>query len=228
MLLEIGGNRETILRSRGWTDPQPLRIVPGSESLRLIESDLIYATCEGSSKFQTYTRLATAISVIRQDFDFIFIDTPSMFSLTTMNEAMAARHALFLVDFDPDSRYDFKGAQTFYRRVVANCMSLSVPAPEPFGIILNKDTRSAYDQALYEAYTQEHYDKRQHRTMPPILPYPVIARWPFDDPVVKRSMYERRPVHVTDPQSALGNAMYQLCAVVEERLGLRPAIGVVR
>jgi cellulose biosynthesis protein BcsQ len=228
MLLEIGGHRDAILMSRGWTHPQPLRIVPGSESLRLIESDLIYASRAGISEFQSYTRLATAISMIRQDFDFIFIDTPSMLSLITMNEAMAARHALFLADSDPDSRHDFWEAHKFYRRVVANCQSLGVSAPEPFGVILNKDTRSVYDQALFDAYTQEHYDKRQHRIVPPLLPYPVIARWPFDEPVVKRSMYERRPVHVTDPLSGIGVAMDELCVVVEEQLGLRPALGAAR
>jgi len=229
LLREIPGNRDAVLTQRRWTNPAPLRIVPGSRSLRRLEADFIYAARSAHSPgFQPYTQLMRAIAVIRQDFDFILIDTPSMLSLITMNEVMAAQHPLFLLDFDPDSRYDFDEALEFFRLVVSNCASIGALPPQPLGVVLNKYTGSAEDEALYRAYTEEHYDEDIGGLAPPILPFPVLARLPYDDAVVKRAMRKRRPVHVTDPQSALGNAMYQLCNVIEERLGLRPAIGVVR
>lgn len=229
LLQEIQGKRDAILTQRGWTNPAPLRIVPGSRSLRRLEADFIFAVRSSHRPdFQPYTQLMRAISVTRQDFDFILIDTPSMLSLITMNEVMAAQYPMFLMDFDPDSRYDFDEAVEFFRLVVSNCASIGAPPPQPLGVILNKYTGSAEDEALYRVYTEEHYDEDIEGLTPPILPFPILARLPYDDAVMKRAMHKRRPVHVTDPQSALGNAMYQLCNVVEVRLGLRPAIGGAR
>lgn len=224
---EIPGDRQGILERRGWLTPTPLRIVPGSRSLRQLEARfMMEAKAAASAEFTPYTQMSRALATIKRDFDFILIDTPSMLGLIAMNEVMAAQHVLFLVDFDPDSRYDFDEAVAFWQDARMNCARMGIPSPEPLGVIFNKFVQET-DQPLLDAYTKGHFDEDERDMVGPLVPFPGLVTLPFDDRVMKAAQRKRRPVHFTAPDSPLGVQMWILCEMVERALNI-PIAGAMR
>jgi cellulose biosynthesis protein BcsQ len=220
---KVSGQRANIIARRGWQHPSPLRIVPGTRSLRRLEADYILAAkSRASADFSPYTQLTKAIDTIRRDFDFILIDTPSMLGTIAMNEVMAAQHALFLLDFDPDSRFDFDEAVDFWEGAHLNCARLGLPTPEPLGVIYNKYVRET-DEPLYRAYVGGHYDEDEGDLVGQLVPFPELVTLPFDDRTMKAAQRKRRPVHFTDPDSLLGTQMHIMCEMVEVALNIAPA-----
>ena len=183
---------------------------------------MMEAKSRASAEFTPYTQMARAIDSIKRDFDFILIDTPSMLGLIAMNEVMAAQRVLFLVDFDPDSRYDFDEAVEFWRGAHLNCARMGLPAPEPLGVIFNKFVPET-DQALYDSYTKGHFDEDQGDLVGPLIPFPELVTMPFDDRTMKAAQRKRRPVHFTAPESPLGTQMFLFCAMVERALNITAA-----
>jgi len=224
---EIPGAHGDLMRRRGW-NPTALRIVPGSRALRKLESNYLMATASrASAEFDPYTQLSKAIARFERDFDFIIIDTPSMLSLVTTNEVMAADYALFIADFDPDSPADFQEAAEFFRTAQGHCRQLNLPVPQPLGVVYNKyrPGRKRH-QTLLEAYTKEHYaGPKDDRRIPALIPYPQLGLFPFSDEVLEDAMERRRPVHLTAPESDLGEAMYVFTNVVEHAVNVAAASG---
>ncbi len=205
---EIPGNRKQLLLERGWR-PTTLRFVPGTRGLRRLEKRFeAKAQADLSMRFQPYLQLHEAIATIRRDFDFIIIDTPSMLSMITTNELMAAGWVLFVMDLSPDSIYNFNEAHEFYKQAVTDCRELGVRPPQPLGVVLNK----------YRADRPTHRKRLLQYGFAPhqLVPYAQIACFPFDPDTCEDAEEARRPVHIVAPQSALGSEMYQLCRRVEE------------
>ncbi len=206
---------------RGWTQPQPMDFVPGSESLRQIEHRFA-ALSEQGGLHSPFTQLARAIEVVRPHYDLIVMDTPPTLNIIQHNATLAAQRLLIVMDFDADSIEDYGRTTNFIADVQTSALGLGMRKPEVLGVVYNKFDREfeENDVRLLFAYNNTHEDPRTRQRRPALVSHLQLAVLPLDRRTLTGSMNERVSMHTYRPTSELGRAMYDLCAKLELVTGM--------
>lgn len=208
---------------RGWTQPQPMDFVPGSESLRDMEGMLAQeATGHGRSQIPPFLRLSAAIQAIRPHYDLIVMDTPPTLNIVQHNATLAAQRLIIVLDFDADSIEDYARTTSFISDVQTSALGLRVAPPEIMGVVYNKFDSSfeENDGRLLFAYTNPHQDPRSGERRGPLVSHAQLGLLPYDRRALVGSMNDRASMHTYKPTSELGRAMYDLCMRLEQQTGM--------
>jgi cellulose biosynthesis protein BcsQ len=209
---------------RGWTQPQPMDFVPGSESLRDMEGMLAQEAAggRGRTSIPPFLRLSAAIDSIRPHYDLIVMDTPPTLNIVQHNATLAAQRLVVVLDFDADSIEDYGRTTSFVADVQTSALGLRVKPPEILGVVYNKydATFQENDVRLLFAYTNPHEDPRTKARRGPLVSHAQLGILPYDRRALVGSMNERVSMHTYKPTSELGRAMYDLCGRLEQQTGM--------
>jgi cellulose biosynthesis protein BcsQ len=215
--------QQELLVRRGWSQPQTLEFVPGSERIRNLENQFSMGMQSAHDpNFVASGQLARAMDAITPQYDVVILDMPPALSLVQENVLLASDWVIPVVDFDIDSIDDYDRTITFYKMIASSAVRLNRQPPRVLGVVYNKydETFEENDVRLLKAYTEQHFDPdpESERILEPLVPYPTLGVIPEDRRRLTGAMNARQTVHTYTPTSKIGEALYQLCATALSRI----------
>jgi cellulose biosynthesis protein BcsQ len=223
--------QQELLMRRGWTAPQTVEFVPGSERIRNLENQFSMAQQSAHDPtFTPYGQLANAMNAIAPRYDVVILDTPPALSLVQQNVLLASDWVIPVIDFDIDSIADYDRTISFYKTIASSAARLNRQPPRVLGVVYNKydATFTENDVLLLKAYTETHFhpfDVDSERLLDPLVPYDNLGVIPEDRRRLTAAMNARQTVHTFTPTSPIGEALYQMCLAVRQRI---PQIALAR
>jgi cellulose biosynthesis protein BcsQ len=116
---------EAVKAERGWQSPNVLDVIPGSPSLKNIDSKFAikeHEAAEAALTFNPNLQVAKSLAYFREIYDVIVIDTPASLTGLTWNALIAADYVYMPVGFSPDSIEDYDETFRTYEQVVVSAI----------------------------------------------------------------------------------------------------------
>jgi cellulose biosynthesis protein BcsQ len=214
---------QRIIDERGWKTTGALDMIPGTPSLRLIDTEYTRAQIEANlsgDSFEPNFQFMRGLERLRQQYDIIVCDTPPSLTTVLTNVLVACSFVVVPVELFPSSIYSFDEVMQTITSVKSVQRRKQLPELKMLGVVAGrKEAIPEHDEILLE-YTAPHQDPDSKAMVPPLIQYPMLGVIPLDSAAVSISEKKRTPMILQAPNKEVGRALLQTAINITKEAGL--------